>query len=61
MVKYLYYGKIFKTKSKRYLTSRYADIYDQAFGLYDKIKKLTKDDLMLDRFILKTENIYRSF
>lgn len=33
---------IFKTKNKRLPGTRYADIYDQAFGLYDKIKKLTK-------------------
>jgi len=33
---------IFKTKNKRLSGTRYEDVYDQAFGLYDKIKKLTK-------------------
>ncbi len=34
--------KIFKTKNKRLSGTRYEDVYDQTFGLYDKIKRLTK-------------------
>lgn len=34
--------KIYNTKNKRLSGTRYADVYDQAFGCYDKIKKLTK-------------------
>lgn len=33
---------IYKTKTKQLPGTRYTDIYDQAFGLYDKIKKATK-------------------
>ncbi|MDP2684583.1 MAG: hypothetical protein Q8P20_06065 [bacterium] len=34
--------KIYNTKSKRLAGTRYEDVYDNAFGCYDKIKKLTK-------------------
>ena len=33
---------IYKTKTKQLPGTRYTDIYDQTFGLYDKIKKATK-------------------